>query len=428
MAQLIIGHVTTTTAKIWIRGLGGQGSGRVRLFQHDGTMHREIVLQLNAAAYFTAITEFKGLLPDTGYSCSVIFNDGKEVKGSFISMPEQAEEFSFLLGSCHFSWGMDYRSPEFKRMHAISRMEKSRFMLSCGDQMYIDTILKPFWVSSVDHYAERYTETWHSDELRLFFANLPQYMIWDDHEIYNDFVNEDLNECEQDWFNWAEQTYRIFQHSHNPENGNHLYYSFACAHAAFFVLDVRSERTGNRMISDEQMQGLVNWFSDETIADKIKFIVSPVPVLTQLKEQQQKDKWSGERYVWQRDLILNMLMKSKEKKVIILSGDIHFASHVYASYESDGKTYEVHELISSPIKQLGFNLLAKETPASIQVNQVPMKYHLGKHMGRPVDHGEAKRSLDDNVMSISVRKNSVYFKVYSLDGDEVVFEGEVLFG
>lgn len=427
MTQLIIGHVTTTTVKIWIRGVGAQRSVTVRLIRSDQIVHGEIILELNSAAYSTGIAEFKELLPNTNYFCSVIFNEGYEVKGSFVCMPEQADEFSFLLSSCHFSGGVDYRSPEFKHIHEISKMHNSRFMMSCGDQMYIDTIIKPFWVSGPDDYAKRYTETWGSDELSEFFANLPQYMIWDDHEIYNDFINVNLRPRQQQLFSWADRTYRIFQHSHNPDNGNHLYYSFDCAHASFFVLDVRSERTGKQMISEEQKQNLFNWFNNQKNTDKIKFIVSPVPFITQLKEKQQKDKWSGEHYAWQRDEILNMLMQSKDKKVVFLSGDIHFACHSSVSYERVGKTYQIHELISSPIKQLGYNLLQNETPETIAVDQMQLGYTLGNHMGKPVKPGEKKHKKCDNVMHLSVKRNSVFYKVYSVDEEEVVFEGEVLF-
>src|SRR5450432_3048004 len=111
-------------------------------------------------------------------------------------------------------------SPEFECIEEIATMTNSRFMISCGGQMYID-IKYPVDVKTEDHYAMRYTHTWYSKALSNFFANLPQYMILDDHEIFNDFVNQGLTEHEQDWFNWGVKTYGIFQHSHNPDTKDH---------------------------------------------------------------------------------------------------------------------------------------------------------------------------------------------------------------
>ncbi len=428
MAQLIIGHVTTTSAKIWVRGLDGQTSATMTLTDKDGRISLDgpIQLQLPSATYNTAVQTFHSLQADTKYFCSALFNDDEAINGSFSTMPAQADEFCFLLGSCHFSLGPDHTSPEFKRIQEIATINQNKFMISCGDQMYID-IVRPISVNSEGDYAKRYAQTWHSEELSNFFANLPQYMIIDDHEIFNDFVNENLTVQEQNWFAWALKTYGIFQHSHNPGNGTKLYYEFECAHAAFFVMDLRTERTSKQMISEEQLQRLISWYDAENTKDKIKFIVSSVPFITQLTKHEQNDKWSGNNYLSQRDKIIEFLMASKDKKVIFLSGDIHLASHAFISYTSGERTYQIHELISSPIKQVGFSILSHKASKTLMVNDKALQYNLGNHMGGPYENAQSLHLLRNNVMSISVRNNSLFYKVYALNKDKVVFEDEISF-
>lgn len=433
MLQLIIGHVTTSTAKIWVKANGVAKTATVTLTPaHDDKQvnnHRIAELNLLADRYYTGVTEFSDLDPDRLYTCSVIFDKqvALPVEGSLRTMPKVADEINFLLGSCHLSLFTDHASPEFTRIAEIAKLENSRFLLNCGDQMYIDTVIHPFWITSRDGYAERYEETWHSLELKQVFGNLPQYMIIDDHEIYNNFSNENLSRKQQQLFSWACDAYKIFQHAHNPGDPDKFYYSFDCAHAVFFVMDARTERTGNYLISDDQFDILTSWINDTATNNKIKFIVSPVPLITQLDEGQQNDKWSGAKYIRQRDKILKVLMEASNKKIVILSGDIHLSSHAYITYEANGKSYRINELISSPIKQAQFNILNNDPNGVLVVNNNPHDYFLCKHMGYPVKKGEKRHPLRNNIMSISVKIDRLFYKVYALIGDEMLFEDEVLF-
>ncbi|MFL5744214.1 MAG: alkaline phosphatase D family protein [Niastella sp.] len=433
MVQLIIGHVTTSTAKIWVKANGVAIKATVTLTpaqnNKQGNKQKINDLHLLADRYYTGVTEFTNLDPDTLYTCKIIFDQKVEtlVEGTLRTMPIEVDEINFLLGSCHLSLFTDHVSPEFKRIDEIAKDEKSRFILTCGDQMYIDTAVHPFWITSRDGYAERYEETWHSLELKQVFGNLPQYMLIDDHEIYNDFINENLSRKQQQLFSWASDAYKIFQHAHNPGDPDRFYYSFDCAHAVFFVMDARTERTGNYLISNDQFDTLTSWINDTVTKDKIKIIVSSVPLITQLDQAQQNDKWSGTKYYEQRDKILKVLMGASNKKIVFLSGDIHLSSHAYITYEANGKTYRINELISSPIKQAQFNILHDEPNGVLIVNKNPYDYFLCKHMGYPVKKGEMRLPLRNNIMSISVKTDRLSYKVYALIGNEMLFENEVLF-
>jgi len=77
-------------------------------------------------------------------------------------------------------------------------------------------------------------------------AQLPHYMMLDDHEVFDAFAND----VEYFWRpsapvrDVALEAYRQYQHSHNPQSypPPALYYRFEFGGVHFFALDVRSER------------------------------------------------------------------------------------------------------------------------------------------------------------------------------------------
>ncbi|MES2727905.1 MAG: alkaline phosphatase D family protein [Bacteroidota bacterium] len=418
MIQLIIGHTTSETSTIWIKGIDGQTQANITL-KTDGKSPINIPnIELDNLRFNTAVITLQNLDADSVYNITVVFDVGNNVKGKFRTLPTDADEFTFLLGSCHFSQGVDPSSPEFEHINNIASATNAKFMMNCGDQMYIDTAVLPIWVNNDWGYAERYMETWHSPEVQKVFANLPQYMILDDHEIFNDFSSQNVSGKKLKLFNWALSTYDVFQHSHNPNNYNKIYYSFDTLFASFFVLDVRTERTEAEMISSKQMEDLTLWINDIDTADRVKVIVSPVPFITQLEKKSNKDKWSGNKYKTQRNQIIDTIFNSPCQKFLLLSGDIHLSVNSSIK-QTAGNNKILHELISSPIKQLQANLLS-----STKINLLPdhpnYSYKLGKRMGNPVNKGASRIKLQNNIMAITLSKTTIKYSVYSLVNGELI--------
>jgi len=425
MLQLIIGHVTTNSVKIWVRGKPVATAAVVELQDNDTPVFHQQA-QLVADDYNTATVVAEGLRDNLRYDCIVHFDDGTVVRGLCKTLPVQADSFNFLLASCHLCFGTERSSPEFGRINWVAGQEQSRFMIGCGDQIYIDTIFPGLGVKSRDDYRQRYEQTWASPEVAQVFGTLPQYMIVDDHEIYNNFVNANLNSRQQELLDWAVSSYRIFQHAHNPDTESVFYYNFSCCHADFFVMDLRTERTATQMISDTQFGKLLDWLNTRAVG-RIKFIISSVPLFTQVGKVWEKDKWSEERYISQRNQLIELLMQSDHKRVIILSGDIHLASHAEISYEQAGQSFSIHELISSPIKQTQLPLLSSHPSPVIDINGTSVAYALSRHMGGPVVEGESHVPLVNNFMSISVSENAVHYKVYAANSEELLFEDDIFF-
>jgi phosphodiesterase/alkaline phosphatase D-like protein len=117
--NLIIGHTTERSAKIWVRGGERHRVARIRVMGEPeggepGPL-REARAALDAADDFTAVVSIDGLLPERQYSVFADFaasdvelgrgRDLLQAYGSFRTFPPEGSPgaFSFLHGSCNLS-------------------------------------------------------------------------------------------------------------------------------------------------------------------------------------------------------------------------------------------------------------------------------------------------------------------------------------
>ena len=123
-----------------------------------------------------------------------------------------------MMSGCYLVKGKDKKGREYQWLQHLSTMARPEFMLNLGDQMYIDTYRKKNKFYSAEEYVERYLETWSHHNTKVFRAHLPQYMIWDDHEIYNNFyhltgepgVDPEYVEKSEKCFEEAAKVYELF--------------------------------------------------------------------------------------------------------------------------------------------------------------------------------------------------------------------------
>ncbi|MCA9421696.1 MAG: hypothetical protein KC592_11790, partial [Nitrospira sp.] len=118
MANLIIGHTTEKSARIWIRG--GNHSCVAKISIHTGENKEKTQshsIDLVPDNDYTAVVSFEGLTADTHYTVRVCFASTRgglgtsgatfQVQGGFRTFPDlqqgQPRPFSFLLGSCNLS-------------------------------------------------------------------------------------------------------------------------------------------------------------------------------------------------------------------------------------------------------------------------------------------------------------------------------------
>ncbi len=368
MANLIIGHVSTTSARIWVKG--DKKSGTALLRHHAAgttewapTSGAPLLEHLGRVAVF----ELEGLLPGTRYECELSFQVGTaSATGSFTTAPAQPRDICFLFGSCNWTRvPLNLKNPEpaWRRIAQLAAAEQADFMVHCGDQIYADIpIMPPF--PDIHHYRKQYQDAWKIKPTAEVFGSLPNYMILDDHEIFDGYANDSefLHRSSAPVRDVALAAYREYQHSHNPQTypAPALYYAFSFGGAEFFVLDVRTERyrqKGRQIISGLQMERFKGWLLQH--ATKPKFVVTSIPFVAETRDKD--DKWCGEAYLAQRDEVIDFLVQNGIDGLVFLTGDMHCSYHATLSVTSAaGRSFTIHELMSSPINQFGNDLHAFE--------------------------------------------------------------------
>jgi len=283
-------------------------------------------------------------------------------------------------------------------------------------------------------YNDIYRGYWGFRDLRRVFGNYPNYMTWDDHEImdgWGSYESKDLETVLADgivetkkekrqnrklmyeMFDAACKAYHFFQHSHNPDTGISLatlldretirdrkwHYDFVAKGCAFFCMDVRGHKSMDvhapnyedevSLLGKQQLADFEQWLKrDETGEAKAVFIVSAVPFLHWKQyvmdigevinpggtRDDVRDEWDHVKNHTERnrvmDAIFDFSAKHDNKKVFILSGDVHSAACF--QFKLAGSEAKVYQLTSSAITY------AKLFPSWLIKKQVQTEGHLNK--------------------------------------------------
>ena len=307
-------------------------------------------------------TRLKDYLPDPSIWRSEIESLPEDrSKAEFSTFPKQADNLSFLLGSCRYP-GLLWKAkradkifgPIFREAGKQGACGKPRFTIMAGDQIYADTLnrfLPLGRADTYDEFQERYVTAFGSPNMSRLLSAVPTYMILDDHEIEDNWSQDRVRrDGKYGLFTIAVDAYMSYQWSHGPRNfGRRLFYTFECGGYPFFVLDTRTQRFyddddgslgGNHMLGypsfdpaePAQIDRLLSWLRDQ---DKRapKFIVTssvfaPNPMRARYsatpKRKEESDSWPG--FPETRRAILNCVLENEIQNVVFLSGDIHCAN------------------------------------------------------------------------------------------------------
>ncbi len=428
----IVGHTTPTSARIWIRGaefLESRSVGIAALFQKNRYVPKSArYFRLHREYDRTGITDFEGLMPDTSYqvktaslmmdssgvNASVTDEDvykklpnpeiwidelkglqSDESEANFCTFPNpplpnskglrsKEQELRFIFGSCRYPGLLWKKSLSDRIFDAIYQRFKTsstgssspRFVLMVGDQIYADKFNKNIPIGLADteeEFRERYLTAFGSPNMRRLLRSVPQYMILDDHEIEDNWVQGRIKNREsRALFNIAISAYMSYQWIHSPRSyDKRLYYHFACAGYPFFVTDCRTQRIRDdedTCIEDNHMLGnpakesalgyegqidiLCGWLQEQQklVGNRPKFVVFgsvfvPNNVSSVVKKDAQgqpiKDhRWKDDAWAAfpkTRQQILKTIMDHGIQNVVFLSGDIHCSNVAEISFHHNKK-------------------------------------------------------------------------------------------
>jgi alkaline phosphatase D len=387
----IVGHTTPTSCRIWMRGdvMIENGSARrchglVR-YRRKGDPDWQPPLLNKLEAHFdgTGVFVIDALAPLTTYEYEAgwyheepdLALSGKAGLESCEWPPDATYAFttaaddpaaprSVAIGSCRYLLRLfggalfDERGDKiFESIDASRNDRPLHAFVMMGDQIYADDMAFINQDATIDDFLSRYREAFTQPGIRSLMRSVPTYMILDDHEIENDWPANATMRDRLVRYPHAMHAYQIYQCSHGPILGTHagrltgtperFWYTFEDGCATWFVLDARTERNldkdRRRMISQQQLDALLEWLADAT--GKLKLVVSSIPLFPD-PGPEQGDKWSG--FPAQRDAILDHIFTRKIPKVVFLSGDVH-CSFVCKLGRPDIPDMAVHQVVSSPL-------------------------------------------------------------------------------
>ena len=400
----IVGHATSTSTRVWIRGAEAgdhRTVGIAAIYPANScrkTPEQSDYIRLHRDHDRTGVCDFTGLEPDTEYRVRMasltldsidddIMVDNQSLlerlpkisswNDDLNALPaDQSEAYvrtfpeapsaavaplSFLFGSCRYP-GLLHTKKSDRIFDALLRQfqqddgsgKTPRFVMMVGDQIYADLLNRmiPFGLAdTAEEFQDRYLKAFGSRNMRRLLRQAPTYMILDDHEIEDNWVQGRIKDSSKRLvFNYAISSYMNYQWCHSPRTyGKRLYYSFECAGHPFFVLDERTQRMRDdedNILDDNHLLGIprephhheryfgqvdvfCKWLADQqhSVKDAPKFVVSPsvfVPnEVTAIKQKGQKESDSWPAFPETRRMVLKTMIDNDVQNVVFLSGDIH---------------------------------------------------------------------------------------------------------
>lgn len=346
----VLASVTDTSLKVWARGHAAR-SFRVQYKPtSSGTWLTSAEALFDVNKDLTAVVTLTGLSPNTSYDVRPVVDcevdsQSQATVGTLMT-PGTAGTFRFAFGA-DISAGWIYE-PDPAKTAQVEIFDKLAakapdFTMFIGDLVYADS--GAVVASTYEQYLAKYRQNWAQSSMRSLMRQSPMFMIWDDHEIQNDWDNGKTGK-----YIPARAAYEAYVASQapTPRTSGELYYSFRVGQADFYVLDTRSFRTANTstnevgetMLGATQKADLKAWLSASTA--KFKFLVSSVPWND--FGTTGSDAWGG--FKAERAEIFNYIKANNIRGVVLLSGDQHWSG---AFKLDDIAPYNLYEFMPTPI-------------------------------------------------------------------------------
>jgi phosphodiesterase/alkaline phosphatase D-like protein len=344
----LVGATTDHDAKVWARGThAGQLQVQYRP-AGASAWTTSAGVAFDAARDLTAVVTLAGLSAGTAYDYRLAVDcqvDGLSQAGlTTLPVAGAPGRISFALGADTLQPSAHSQLP-FPVFDAVAA-QRPGFMVLAGDQVYADA---GGAATTTAQYDAKYRENWGESHYRSFMSRFPTFMMWDDHEIRNDWSAGKTGLYLQ-----ARPAFDAYQGVHNPapRTAGETYYTFSAGQVDFYVLDTRSFRSpdGNTdnasktMLGSIQKADLERWLSTSTA--KFKFIVSSVAFndFATTCSSTEHDAWCA--YRTERSEIFDYIRANGIRGVVLVSGDQHWSGAFRLNAISP---YHLYEFMPTPL-------------------------------------------------------------------------------
>jgi alkaline phosphatase D len=353
---------------------------------------------------FTLAVPLEGLTPATRYRLYVsVGTKGREGTSTEARVAARAEFTTLPDANSHvpvtLAWSGDLGGQGRCRRGAagypifdVMRAQQLDFFLFLGDTMYSDSLCPSppneagadFLATTLAEYRARHRYQRGAEALQRFLETTPVYVIWDDHEVRNNFAGP--SESQMPVGRQALREYwPIRVSSDDPQR---LYRSVrAGADLEVFILDTRQYRSLNAdrdgpaktMLGAQQLQWLLSGLTESTAMWKV--IVTSVPLSIPKGggvSVPGNDGWAGgpdgTGFERERQVIVDWILDRGVKNVVFLAGDVHYVQANAYDPNGDG-TPDFHEFVVGPLSAAP----GRMTPASAELRPT-MLIHEGGYM------------------------------------------------
>lgn len=335
----MVGDMTPTSAKIWVR-TAGEAYVQVEI---DG--RKTVAIKTTAESDFTGVVTLDGLKPFTEYTYSIILAGEKISDPSFklktFPKPGSKEQYAFAFGS-----GARYVPTNEGIWQTMAETEPLAY-LGMGDNVYIDATHRRD-VQRLHYYRRMLRK-----EYREFIAQTAIYSVWDDHDMA---MNDDAGGPGLSR-NWKRPNFEVFkQNWNNPYYGQEpevpgTWHNFTMGDVEIFMLDGRFYRsdvkdksdTTKTMLGPEQKEWLLQSLEKSTA--KFKVLASGT-MWHDKADKGGKDSWAGPRFKAERDEIFDFINEKQIDGVILICGDRHRAD-LWKTERTNG--YPLYEMVSAKV-------------------------------------------------------------------------------
>jgi len=382
---IAVGDVTSQSALLWLRTEGPQAVqiewasvAAWDLMSKMATIRspapRTAVFVTSADRDYTLTISLDGLSSATRYRYHVLVGQAQgeplilAAHGEFTTLPD-AENSAPVI----FAWSGDLGGRGRCRRGAagypifdVMRAQQLDFFLFLGDTMYADHLCPSppnepgadFLATTLAEYRARHRYQRGAEALRRFLSSVPVYVIWDDHEVRNNYAGPFDNQMPA-----GRQALREYWPIRLASDDPHRLYRTVRAGAdlELFILDTRQYRSRNAdqdgpaktMLGERQLQWLLRGLTESTATWKV--IVTTVPLSISKGGDTAvpgNDGWAGgpdgTGFERERQVIVDYILGRKVKNVVFLAGDVHYVQANAYDPNGDGIP-DFHEFMAGPL-------------------------------------------------------------------------------
>ncbi len=384
-----VGDVSSQSALLWLR-TDGPASVQIewatvsrwerasKLATVVAPVSSTAAISTTSETDYTLTIPLEGLSPATRYRYHVLVGSADQTtrqvpaslvaNGEFSTLPDEKTSAAVT-----FAWSGDLGGKKRCRQGAggypifgIIRRQHPDFFLFLGDTIYSDDICPSppnepgadFKATTLQTYRVRHRYQRGAEALRQCLETTPVYVVWDDHEVRNNFAGPFEEQMPA-----GRQALREYWPIASPVDDPHRLYRRVRygADLELFILDTRQYRSRNAnpdgpaktMLGAAQLAWLLDGLRTSTATWKV--IVTSVPLSIPKGGDATvpgNDGWAGgpdgTGFEWERQVMVDTILSSKLKNVVFLAGDVHLAQVNAYDPDRDG-VIDFHEYVTGPL-------------------------------------------------------------------------------